>query len=148
MAMKLTTVYTAGLINYASLISLKVIRFHSYIIKLCKELPTTCYWKYGQNATDQQFASEPNNQHYTAEKIVTRGNEKNHSTVLLACAGDGSKLRSMVIFKRKTVPKVENKHRVISATHEKGRMKGLACSMWWTLETKTPAYLCFRSSCD
>ena len=42
-----------------------------------------------------------------AKKIVTTGNEKNHATVLLACSGDGSKLRSMVIFKRKTVPKVE-----------------------------------------
>ena len=68
------------------------------------------------DATDSQHAAESNNQHYTAEKIVTTGNEKNHATVLLACAGDGSKLRSMVVFKRKTVPNVEN--RFISVTQE------------------------------
>ena len=76
------------------------------------------------------------------------GNEENHATVLLVCAGDGSKLRVMVIFKRKTVPKVENKHRVISDAQEKGGLKSLACSMWWTGETKKPACLCFRSLCD
>ena len=42
----------------------------------------------------------------------------------------------MVIFKRKTVPKVEDKHRVISDAQEKGRMdaegmKSLACSTCW-----------------
>lgn len=67
---------------------------------------------------------------------VTTGNEKDHATVLLVCAGDGLKLRLMVIFKRKTVPKVENKHRVISDAQEKGRldaegMKSLACSACW-----------------
>ena len=69
------------------------------------QLPTTCYWKYGQNATDLRHVTEPKHQHYTAEKNVTTGNEKNHVTVLLACAGDGSKLRSLVIFKRKEPPK-------------------------------------------
>ena len=53
----------------------------------------------------------------TGEKIVkirTTGNKKNRTTSLLACAGDRSKLRLMVVFKRKTVLKVGNKHRVIS----------------------------------
>ena len=56
------------------------------------QLPTTCYWKNGQNATDLQHATEPKDQHYMAEKNVMTGNEKNHATVLLAFAGDGSKL--------------------------------------------------------
>ena len=61
------------------------------------------------------------------------------------CA-DGSKLRPMVIFKRKTVPK--NKHRVIGAGQEKGLMdtkgmKSLASATWWTGEMKKSACLCF-----
>ena len=38
-------------------------------------------------------------------KIRNTGNEKNRLTVILACTGDGSKLKLLVIFKRKTVPK-------------------------------------------
>jgi len=41
-------------------------------------------------------------------KIRTTGNEKNRVTVVLACCGDGSKIKPMVIFKRKTVPKINN----------------------------------------
>ena len=48
------------------------------------------------------------------------GNEKNRVTVVLVCAGDGSKLKPMVMFKRKTVPKVANKHGVLIAAQEKG----------------------------
>ena len=81
MATKVTGVYTAGLINYALLISLKIIRF------------TTT--------------------HYMLLEIWT----KRHCTDL------------------------RNKHRVISTTQERGRMdaeglKSLACSTWWTGETK------------
>ena len=43
-------------------------------------------------------------------KIRTTGNEKNRLTVVLTCAGDGSKLKPLVIFKRKTMPKIVNKH--------------------------------------
>ena len=43
-------------------------------------------------------------------KIRTTGNEKNRLTVVLTCAGDGSKLKPLVIFKRKTMPKIANKH--------------------------------------
>ena len=35
-------------------------------------------------------------------KIETTGNEKNHLTVVLTCAGGDSKLKPLVIFKRKT----------------------------------------------
>ena len=48
-------------------------------------------------------------------KIRTTGNEKNRLTVVLTCAGDGSKLKPLVIFKRKTMPKIANKHGVVVA---------------------------------
>ena len=46
--------------------------------------------------------------HSKGEKTVlvkTTGHEKTHFTVVLACMADGTKLRPMVIFKRKTLPK-------------------------------------------
>ena len=59
-------------------------------------------------------------------KIRTTGNEKNRVTVVLTCAGDGSKLRPMLIFKRKTLPKVANKHGV----QEKGWMDTERMKTW------------------
>ena len=55
-------------------------------------------------------------------KIRTTGNEKNRLTVVLTCAGDGSKLKPLVIFKRKTMPKIANKHGVVVAVQQKGWM--------------------------
>ena len=49
---------------------------------------------------------------------------------MLACAGDGSKLRPMVIFKRKTVPKVANKHGVVITAQEKGWMDTEGMKTW------------------
>ena len=63
-------------------------------------------------------------------KIRTMGNEKNRITVVLSCTGDGSKLRPMVIFKRKTLPKVANKHGVVIAAQEKGWMDGEGMKTW------------------
>ncbi|GFT92182.1 pogo transposable element with KRAB domain [Trichonephila clavipes] len=37
--------------------------------------------------------------------IKTTGHEKSHFTVVLSCLADGTKLKTMVIFKRKTVLK-------------------------------------------
>lgn len=63
--------------------------------------------------------------HNMEEKMIktgTTGNEKNRITVALTCAGDGSKLRPMVIFKRKTILKVAKKHGVVIAAQVKGWM--------------------------
>lgn len=58
------------------------------------------------------------------------GNEKSHVTVELACAGDGSKLKPMVIFKRKTLLKVANKHRVVIPAQEKCWMDTKGMTTW------------------
>lgn len=52
-------------------------------------------------------------------KIRTTGNEKNRLTVVLTCTGDGSKLKTLVIFKRKTMPKIGNKHGVVVAVQDR-----------------------------
>uniref|UniRef100_A0AAR2J5P4 HTH CENPB-type domain-containing protein n=1 Tax=Pygocentrus nattereri TaxID=42514 RepID=A0AAR2J5P4_PYGNA len=63
--------------------------------------------------------------------IVTTGNEKSHFTVVLACCGDGSKLPPMVIFKRKTMPKIQSPS-VAVAVNEKGWMDQEMMNLWLT----------------
>ena len=61
--------------------------------------------------------------HPTGEKtVITKktGNEKNHFTVVLACLANGSKLKPMVIFKRKTMPKEPIPSQIVVHVHEKG----------------------------
>lgn len=63
-------------------------------------------------------------------KIRTTGNEKNRLTVVWTCAGDGSKLKPLVIFKRKTMPKIGNKHGVVVAMQQKGWMDENIMKIW------------------
>ena len=79
-------------------------------------------------------------------KIRTTGNEKNRLTVVLTCAGDGSKLKPLVIFKRKTMPKIANKHGVVVAVQEKGWMDENIMKLW--IERGTIALTKNRNSRD
>ena len=63
-------------------------------------------------------------------KIRTTGNEKNRVTVVLACAGDGTKLKPTVIFKRKSLPKMNNKHGVVVPAQEKCWMDADQIKIW------------------
>lgn len=63
-------------------------------------------------------------------KIRIMGNEKNRVTVVLASCGDGFKVKLMVIFKRKIVPKINNKHGVAVSAQEKGWMDLDQMKIW------------------
>ena len=63
-------------------------------------------------------------------KIRTTVNEKNQVTVVLAYCEDSSKLKLIVIFKRKTVPKINNKHGVVVSAQEKGWMDSYQMKIW------------------
>ena len=95
----------------------KIIRFHRFVINLRKEYNYPLHVIANMDETPLTFDMPPNRTiNDKGEKTITirtTGNEKNRITVVLACAGDGSKLRPMVIFKRKTVPKVVHKHGVV-----------------------------------
>ncbi|GFU60735.1 pogo transposable element with KRAB domain [Trichonephila clavipes] len=53
--------------------------------------------------------------------IKTTGHEKSHFTDVLSCLADGTKLKPIVIFKRKTVPKIQFPERCFhSCTRKKG----------------------------
>ena len=94
----------------------KIVRFHCFIIDRRKENSYPLHFIANMDETPLTFDMPPNRTiNSTGEKTVkigTTGNEKNQVTVVLPCCGDGSKLKPMVIFKRKTVPKINNKLRV------------------------------------
>lgn len=54
--------------------------------------------------------------------ITTTGNERSNFTCILSCAANGDKLKPMLIFKRKTVPKIDNKQVIVAAN-----IKGWMC---------------------
>ena len=54
--------------------------------------------------------------------LKTTGHEKTRFTVVLACLADGTKLKPMVIFKRKTMPKDNFPTGVVVHNHPKGWM--------------------------
>ena len=94
---------------------------------LCVILPT---WM-----RHQFFFDLPGNRtiNLTGEKTVfvrTIGNEKNHFTVVLCCTADGTKLKPMIIFKRKTLPKVMFPSGVVIHVNEKGWMDTEAMMVW------------------
>jgi hypothetical protein len=63
--------------------------------------------------------------------IRTTGHERAHFTVVLACMADGTKLKPMVIFKRKTIPKGEKiPPGIIIHCHPKGWMDENGVVIW------------------
>ncbi|KFM61528.1 Pogo transposable element with KRAB, partial [Stegodyphus mimosarum] len=52
--------------------------------------------------------------------IITTGQEKTQFTVMLACCADGTKLKPLLIFKRKTIPKENFPRSVVIRCNEKG----------------------------
>ena len=60
----------------------------------------------------------------------TTGHERTHFTVVLACMADGTKLKPMVIFKRKRIPKGEKPSGVLVHCHPKGWMDEEGIVLW------------------
>ena len=54
--------------------------------------------------------------------LKTTGHEKTRFTVVLACLADGTKLKPMVIFKRKTMPKDSGRNSSVKAMMKKNSM--------------------------
>ncbi|GFX40387.1 pogo transposable element with KRAB domain [Trichonephila clavipes] len=62
--------------------------------------------------------------------IKTTRHEKSHFTVVLSCLVDGTKLKPMDTFKRKTVPKSNFPKGVFIHVHEKGWMDENGAKLW------------------
>lgn len=63
-------------------------------------------------------------------KITTTGNERNHFTVVLACAANGVKLRPMIIFKRVTKPRENIPNEIFLYYNKKGWMDTNLMKLW------------------
>ena len=88
----------------------KVVQFHQYVITQ-RQVHNYPLHLVGNMDEVPVQSDMPSNRTVNAVgdktvKIRTTGNEKNYLTVVLACGGDGSKLKRLVIFKRKTMPKI------------------------------------------
>ena len=112
----------------------KIVRFHRYIIDRRKEHNFPLHLIANMDETPLTFDMPPNRTvNNTGEKTIkirTTGNEKNRVTVALACCSDGLKLKPMLIFKRKTIPKINNKHGVVVSAQEKGWMDSEQMKVW------------------
>ncbi|CAL4124578.1 unnamed protein product, partial [Meganyctiphanes norvegica] len=62
--------------------------------------------------------------------VKTTGHEKTRYTVVLAALANGDKLPPMLIFKRKTMPKIRFPKGVLVHCNEKGWMDQEACKLW------------------
>jgi len=63
--------------------------------------------------------------------VKTTGHEKTHFTVVLSCMADGTRLKPLVIFKRKTLPKAAKFPRgVVVKAHPKGWMDEAGTKDW------------------
>lgn len=112
----------------------KIVRFHRFIIDRRKEHSYPLHLIANMDETPLTFDMPPNrtinNMGEKTIKIRTTGNEKNRVTVVLACCGDGSKIKPMVIFKRKTIPKINNQHGVVVSAQQKGWMDSEQIKVW------------------
>ena len=102
----------------------KIVQFHRYIIDRRKKHNYPLHLIANMDETPLTFDMPPNlTINSIGEKTVVippTGNEKNPVTVVLACAGDGTKLKPMVIVKRNSLSEMNNKHGVVVSAQEKG----------------------------
>jgi hypothetical protein len=90
----------------------KIYEFHKYIILLRKKNNYELSQIVNMDEVPVTF-DVPGNRTVEIKgiksvSIKTTGNEKHRFTVVLACCADGTKLPPMIIFKRKTIPKLKN----------------------------------------
>ena len=63
--------------------------------------------------------------------VKTTGHEKSRFTVVLTCMADGTKLKPMVVFKRKTMPKGNFPAGVVIHVHPNGWMDDDGTKLWF-----------------
>lgn len=113
----------------------KVDSFHRFVIKHRKQYGYELSQIGNMDETPMTFDLPPNRTVNSAGAktilIKTTGHEKTRFTVVLACMANGTKLKPVVIFKRKTLPKgLKFVSGVIVQAHPKGWMDEAGTQQW------------------
>lgn len=113
----------------------KIASFHTFIINQRKQINFELSQIGNMDETPMWFDLPANRTIDSKGKhtvqIRTTGHEKTHFTVVLSCMADGFKLKPMVIFKRKTIPKgVKFPPGVVIHCHPKGWMDEKGIILW------------------
>ena len=112
----------------------KIIEFHKYVINMRKKLCFEIVQLGNMDEVPLTF-DVPSNKTVDAKgsKIImikTSGNEKTRYTVVLACCADGTKLPTLIIFERKTLPKDVFSRGIYVHVHSNGWVDGEGMKMW------------------
>ena len=112
----------------------KITKFHSFIIRKRQinnyglthigNMDETPVW------FDMPTSKTVNTKGEKTVLIKTTGHEKSRFTVVLACMADGTKLKPLIIFKRKTMPKDKFPGGVVVHAHAKGWMDEAGTKLW------------------
>lgn len=112
----------------------KIISFHSFVINQRKKggydlsnignIDETPVW------FDMPTSKTVTNRGERSVLIKTTGHKKTRFTVVLSCMADGTRLKPRVIFKRKTIPKVDFPSGVVVHCQEKGWMDEEGLKVW------------------
>ncbi|KAL5014959.1 hypothetical protein ScPMuIL_009229, partial [Solemya velum] len=115
-------------------IEAKVDSFHQFVIEERKMYDYELEHIGNMDETPMTFDIQSNSTvNRLGEKTVTIrtcGSEKTHSTVVLSCMADGTKLKPIVIIKRKTLPKEKLPAGVLVTVHPKGWMDESLVGTW------------------
>ena len=87
----------------------KIVNFHRFVLNCRKKANYELVNIVNMDETpvwfDMPSTRTINTRGEKTVSITTTGHEKSHFTVVLSCLADGTKLKPMIIFKRKTKPK-------------------------------------------
>lgn len=112
----------------------KIVDFHRFVLNCRKKanyelvnignMDETPVW------FDMPSARTVNTRGEKTVTVATTGHEKSRFTVVLSCLADGTKLKPMIIFKRKTQPKDKFPPGVVVHHHPKGWMDADGIKLW------------------
>lgn len=112
----------------------KVTNFHQFVSRQKEELVIQADHIFNMDKVPMSFDAPCSRTVDTtgAESVPvsTTGHEKTGFTVVLACSESGKKLKPMVIFKRKTMPKENLPNGVVVHCHNKGWMDRDGMAVW------------------
>lgn len=112
----------------------KVISFQRYVIQIRKEFNFQLCSIGNMDETPMQFDMVGNTtidvKGSKTVSVRSTGHEKSHFTVVLSCLANGIKLKPMVIFKRKKMPKEKLPSGVLVHVQEKGWMDENGVNLW------------------